>query len=159
MFGKSLMINDSKFVLYAKCIEMVADNTAFAVMVDILGDFIGKLLLSKQEQLFCTHFTKLHELIRDDCNQFLIRTDDENNHNNNNNNTHEDTICDLLISKEVQRDKLKFDRIVADLAVLSIAGMDTTSHTTEVACLLLAKYPRVQDIVYQVCHSMHNYVN
>ena len=42
------------------------------------------------------------------------------------------------------------NRLVADLLLMILAGLDTTSHTTEVGILLLAKYPDIQQTVYNV---------
>ena len=42
-------------------------------------------------------------------------------------------------------------RIVSDILILFNAGMDTTSTTAERSILLLAKYPKIQETVYNVC--------
>ena len=46
-------------------------------------------------------------------------------------------------------------RIVSDILILFSGGMDTTSITAERSILLLAKYPKVQQNVYNVCSTMY----
>ena len=41
-------------------------------------------------------------------------------------------------------------RLQEDLLAMIIAGMDTTAHTLEVGVCLLAKYPQIQEMLYQV---------
>ena len=178
MFGKSLLLDDSKYNEWYRNTRTIFNNSLSALLYNELPLIIAKFLLSKQEQLFTNalkttmNLTQMdvinrlkHErrdlskagqslidFIWQDYYNISINHDIDNNVNNNNGNINN---SDILTYNFDDLDNITKERIYVDLTALLTGGLDTTGHTTEVGILLLAKYPNIQEIVYNELYNVY----
>ena len=155
MFNKTLDIKNPKYIEYKENIRNIISNVRLAFFADYLPKFLEKLLLPNAASRFQTSISKMFELVRNDYNELLIKIDNNNNNNNsNNNNNDNDSLVESIYREYMtenrnKMDKLTQDRLIGDLWGLLLAGMDSTAQSTEKGLLLLAKYPKLQQTVYQ----------
>eukprot|EP01083_Nonionella_stella_P020474 56750_1 len=107
----------------------------------------------KNRLLDTEHYRELsHELILDFMNRHGFKVDANNNviqriKDEQECNETELIYIDLVI-KEHQNNNMSVDDIIADIQLLLAGGVDTTQQSAEFAFLVLAKYPQIQQKVY-----------
>ena len=137
IFNKYYKLNDLKFQQYSDESAIFASNGFAAVFASNLKPrFVSKLLLGNILKAYHGAAMKLKQLVMDDY--------EESTRNNSYGSANGERICEYYR----QDGGMTKDMAMADLSAAIQAGMDTTAHAMEVGLLLLAKYPTVQDIVY-----------
>ena len=134
IFNKYYKLNDLKFQQYSDESEKTITN-AFPVIFafNLKPDFLSKLLFGKNVKAFHEASMKLKQLVMQDYEDAVNDGDSSG-----------ERICEYYHKDNV----LTKDMVITDLRALIQGGMDTTAQTMEVGLLLLAKYPHIQDIVY-----------
>ena len=154
MFGRILMLDDKKYQRYHHSVQDVMLHTNFAVLY-LISSSILKLIWLYPKNQFVGGMTRLKQMMTQDVND-LIQKDGYDTYNyrlSDNPNTLVESVCsEYLAANDNKLDKLTFKRLIIDLVILFIAGIDTTAHTAEVGVLLLAKYPHIQETVHKVKH-------
>ena len=153
-FGKSSMINDDLYKEYNKSITDFVGYGLHAFLTIQLGKIVASIFgFTNGEKMFGSALSRLYQLTEQEFKEITdinvnkgTTTDDYKDTN---------TIAQCIYQTYVQdnqngiMDKRTFDRCVADLATLLLAGMDTTGHSTEVGVILLAKHPQIQEKLYK----------
>ena len=142
IFNKYYKLNDLKFEQYSDESDIFISNAFNAVFASNLKPkFLSKLLLENKVKAFHEAAMKVQQLVMQDYQDAV-----------NDGNTAGERICEYYHKDSVMTN----DMAMTDLRALIQAGMDTTAHTMEVGLLLLAKYPNVQNIVYNELTSNDN---
>ena len=85
-----------------------------------------------------------------------LQSSHQDNHNNHHDHDHHDYISQLL--NYFRQEKINnLDGIIGDVNNVFIAGTHTTSKSIEQGVLYLAKYPQIQEIIYQefIAHKVN----
>ena len=148
MFGKMLALDDPLFDEYNDAVELIRENLLGGWMAAKISNKTFKYVsgLTEKEQLFQLGARNLHKLIKNDFQRSTGKTSDNNKDNNGN-----DAVSDGVTSLAqcyANDESLIIDVIIADLQVVIEAGKDTTGHTSEIGILILAKYPKIEEMVY-----------
>ena len=145
MFGKKLGLQNNKFKQYLHVIETIFSKGISAMLKTELPSFIGEQIFGKNAKLYNQAMLTFKQLLIDDLNQLLI---DINNSDKSNNNIDTTTLVGNIRNESEYNNDTNI--IISDLCVMLLAGLDTSSHATEVGVLLLAKYPNMQSIIQTV---------
>ena len=171
------MIDNPRYIEYEKSIACLINSAIGAWLTQSFPKIISILTgVAKEEENYKKALEKVYSLTEQDYKDLIANT--TNNNNNNNGDGDDDdptTIAGYLsqaykglsrsnINKKSDNDntmdKETYGRLISDLMVLLTAGMDTTSHTTEVGILLLAKYPNIQEILFrELCNIFDPFTN
>ena len=167
MFGKQKQLTMPDSIIwnnYVGAIEgALANGTMVFLSFDIpLPSFLSNLIFGKSVQGWTNSLKTLYDATETDYKASIGNIDTSMKSNERAtsnysslseciNKEYFESDTDKYANFQTKFSKKKLERfIVADLALLLVAGMHTTSHATEVAAILLAKYPKIQDIVYKV---------
>ena len=148
LFGKCLQMNDKIYTKYVENTNLILQNVIFAMIKKTLPTWIGdKLLLNRREQLFEQALTSSYQQTGNDFDELSLNIDI-------NSECKSETLVECMIY-EYNENGIKIDskmkkKLISDIFSLIAAGMDTTSHASEVGVLLLAKYPQIQSQIYKV---------
>ena len=162
-FGKSSTIDDDLYKEYNKCITNFFLYGLDAFLALQMGTTVAGIFgFAESEKKFSSAVKRLYQMVEIDFKQVIGGDGEEKEKEKErekdvgiNNEESANTIAQcmyetyLMDSKNGIIDKETFDRCVADIGMLLFAGMDTTSHSTEVGVILLAKYPQIQEKIYK----------
>lgn len=144
IYGKRLEMNDKIYKTYVENTDATFNYMFYAIFMKLLPKWIGKPLVGKGAELFEQGIKSSYQQTSDDFSNWK-----ENGGKDINTTLVECIIEDYNKNGIKMTDDVK-EKLIGDLFTLVGAGMDTTSHTTEVGIILLAKYPQIQEQVYQV---------
>ena len=134
MFGKILKLDDKVFNEYNNAVLHVSQNMMFAWVASMSPYWMNKVSgLSKKEKIFQVAAKKVTDLIRNDYR---------------NENGSGAAGVPSLAQCYRGDDNISQDMIIGDFLITILGGTDTTAHAVEVGMLLLAKYPKIQEILY-----------
>ena len=166
MFGKSLMIDNLKYIEYTKTGKECLDNMLAPLMAKNLPKLIADLTgFTKNSQIFGSSYKHFVTIAEKDFQDVINNYNTTNNESSSssssesgmrNDNGDPSTLAECLVDEykthgNMNRlDSLSHNRLISDFIALLFAGLDTTSHATEVGIILLAKHPYVQDAIEQV---------
>ena len=145
MFNKILKIDDPVFEEFSHQSSIYVKYLIPVMISYLLPDVLANFIFGKKKQLYQIAAEKVYNVARNEYDELeneLLSSDGDDSSGDDENRYIK------LAQWYINDDKLSKDVIVADLANLLLAGIDTTSHSLEVGILLLAKYPTVQDRIY-----------
>ena len=160
-FGKSSMIDDKIYQDYNESVKGFIGYALDAFLALTFGSFLTNVLgyaggqrkfVSSLDTLFKLTEKEFEEVIKDiESSQDSLKEEEEKEFE-------AKTIAQCIyqtfildkknIGNDGKMDKTIYDRCVSDAVALLLAGMDTTGHSTEVGVLLLAKYPQIQEKLF-----------
>ena len=148
VFGKMLQPNDPLYKEYIDSIYCFF-HIIEAIMYEQLPTFIGEPLFGNKSRLFKNGMKTVYNLVNTDYLGFkkqLLDSHDGDDSDDLINTVTGGVLNDYkqlnLISKQSE------DRFIADIYAFLLGGTGATSHTMDVGVLLLAKNPKIQDIIF-----------
>eukprot|EP01084_Bolivina_argentea_P299706 516630_1 len=147
IFDKTLPFNDPFMTQYIKASNEWLKTTPISIFFDILfnvfgiNEYLKEILCyppARRQNEILLKWMNNNGFQIDVSRNILKRFDDHKNK----------VYIDIMI-EQLKQNQVKVSKIVSDIQTVVAAALDTTSKTVEYGLILLAKYPNVQEIIFQ----------
>ena len=155
VFDHVLDFNDSFRIKYSKLAHKLSHSAlAITLFLDVLLNNYVPCPVWLKKKISWNIRDEMDKIIIDWMNNhgFIVDVDKNiikrtENDNNNNKIRENNLYIDFLIEK-LEKNEINVKQILSDIIVILAGGVDTTSSVTEYGFILLAKFPKIQEMVY-----------
>ena len=149
IFDYDLSFNDPFINKYSKWGDAFFDRVGIIMMIEIFFNNLIKLPIWLKKKIAWNHALKGDEILFEwmTNNGFIV--DLKNKILKRKNVMIKSKVYFDFLMTKLKENEMTFDQVINDIHVILAAGVDTTSKAAEYGFLLLAKYPKIQEMIYK----------